>query len=132
MLSIYLYIHQIQDDIDLFYSATKTTWISVEYRLAPEYKFPIWLDDACEVTRQILANKIAYGTSNSFIYDRWMIFCVGGDENTKVGVAGDSAGGMIAASIGQTIPNLDFQVEISMSQRILIVLSFADSRLSST
>lgn len=51
----------------LFFSATKNVWISVEYRLSPEYKFPIWLDDACEVTRQILANKTAYGRINSFI-----------------------------------------------------------------
>ncbi|CAF4507009.1 unnamed protein product, partial [Rotaria sp. Silwood2] len=40
--------------------ATKTIWISVEYRLAPEHKFPIWHDDACEVIQQILANKTSY------------------------------------------------------------------------
>ncbi|UJR31672.1 hypothetical protein I4U23_019153 [Adineta vaga] len=78
---------------DMF-SATKSIWISVEYRLSPENKFPIWLDDACEVTRHILANKTAYG----------------GNENTKVGVAGDSAGGLIAASVCHTVKKLDFQV----------------------
>jgi acetyl esterase/lipase len=54
----------------MFSSATKTIWISVEYRLAPEYKFPIWLDDSCEVTREILANKTAYGTNDSYLNDQ--------------------------------------------------------------
>jgi acetyl esterase/lipase len=40
-----------------------------------------------------------------------LILCIGGNENTKVGVAGDSAGGMIAASLCHTIKNLDFQVK---------------------
>jgi hypothetical protein len=44
-----------------------------------------------------------------FLY-RPVIFPIGGNENTKVGVAGDSAGGLIAASICHTIKNLDFQV----------------------
>ena len=38
------------------------------------------------------------------------VFCLGGEENTKVGVAGDSAGGMTAASVCKTVKNLDFQV----------------------
>jgi acetyl esterase/lipase len=56
-------------NIDMISSATKSIWISVEYRLAPEHKFPIWLDDACEVTRQILANKTAYGKNHSSCKD---------------------------------------------------------------
>jgi acetyl esterase/lipase len=44
-----------------------------------------------------------------FLY-RSVILYIGGDENTKVGVAGDSAGGLIAASVCHTIKNLDFQV----------------------
>ena len=93
----------------LFTSATKSIWITVEYRLAPEHKFPIWLDDACEVTRQVLANKTAYGKSYSTFNTQYCIY-IGGNENTKVGVAGDSAGGLIAASVCHTVKNLDFQV----------------------
>lgn len=40
-----------------------------------------------------------------------MIVFTGGNETTKVGVAGDSAGGLIAASVCHTVKNLDFQVE---------------------
>ncbi|CAF1140665.1 unnamed protein product [Rotaria magnacalcarata] len=83
-----------QTIVNMLADATKTIWISVEYRLSPEYKFPIWLDDACEVTRQILANKKDYGA----------------DETTKIGVAGDSAGGLIAASVCHTVKGLDFQI----------------------
>ncbi len=46
-----------------------------------------------------------------FLY-RSVILYIGGDENTKVGVAGDSAGGLIAASVCHTIKNLDFQVTV--------------------
>jgi acetyl esterase/lipase len=45
----------------LLYSATKTIWISVEYRLGPEHKYPIWLDDASDVVQHITQNKTAYG-----------------------------------------------------------------------
>ncbi|CAF4060227.1 unnamed protein product, partial [Rotaria sp. Silwood1] len=86
-----------QTIVNMLADATKSIWISVEYRLSPEYKFPIWLDDACEVTQQILTNKINYGAN----------------ENTKIGVAGDSAGALISASICHTIKNLDFQILIS-------------------
>ena len=80
--------------------------------MAPEHKFPIWLDDACEVTQYILANKTVYGTKNNvFSYSSLIVF-TGGDEKTKVGVAGDSAGGLIAACVCRTIKDLDFQVRL--------------------
>jgi acetyl esterase/lipase len=40
---------------------TKTIWISVEYRLAPEYKYPIWLNDASDVAQYIIENKQSFG-----------------------------------------------------------------------
>ncbi|CAF4174781.1 unnamed protein product [Rotaria sordida] len=75
---------------------TKTVWISVEYRLGPEYKYPIWLNDACDVTRHIIENKESYGV----------------DQTAKIGVAGDSAGGMISACVSQEVKNIDFQILI--------------------
>lgn len=45
-----------------------------------------------------------------FIIFEFNIF-IGANENTKVGVAGDSAGGLMAASICHSIKNLDFQVD---------------------
>ena len=35
---------------------------------------------------------------------------VGGTSKSKVGVAGDSAGGQIAASVSHHVPGVDFQV----------------------
>jgi alpha/beta hydrolase fold len=42
-------------------SAAKCIAVNVEYRLAPEHKFPIFLDDSCMVARWVLDNKIAVG-----------------------------------------------------------------------
>ncbi|CAM4822287.1 unnamed protein product [Rotaria magnacalcarata] len=78
-------------------TATKSTWISVEYRLGPEHKFPIWLDDSVNVVRHIVANKVNYG----------------GTTLTKIGVAGDSGGATIAASVCLTLKDsVEFQILI--------------------
>lgn len=69
-------------------------WISVEYRLGPEHKFPIWLDDSSAVTKYIIENKSSFGV----------------DETAKVGLAGDSAGGTITAALAREIQGIDFQV----------------------
>ena len=33
----------------------------MEYRLGPEHKYPIWLDDARDVTEYIIQNKTSFG-----------------------------------------------------------------------
>ena len=65
-----------------FLSATKSVVISVEYRLAPEHPFPAQFDDCYSVV-----NAVSNEARNFEIL------------NNKIALAGDSAGGQLAAAI---------------------------------
>ncbi len=73
---------------------TTSVVVSVAYRLAPEFPFPHGADDCVAATRWIQAHLEEYG----------------GDA--RLGVAGDSAGGNLAAVVTQHVPGLSAQLLI--------------------
>ncbi|KAK3702805.1 hypothetical protein RRG08_042788 [Elysia crispata] len=72
----------------------KCVVVNVEYRTAPEHKFPAMFDDGKAVVRWVIMNKSL----------------VGGENDSKVGVIGSSSGGNIAATVAFEVPGLDYQI----------------------
>jgi acetyl esterase len=78
---------------------TNMIWLSVEYRLSPEFKYPFAYNDCCSVTQWALENKSqVFGLTSS----------------ANVGVCGNSSGGNLAALIVNRFKKrLAFQILIS-------------------
>jgi acetyl esterase len=81
--------------------ATNTIWLSVEFRLAPEYKYPYAIRDSCSVTQWALDNG-------------QKIFNL--DSEAKVGLCGSSSGGNLAALVSNSFKSkLAFQILVTPS-----------------
>ncbi|KAH3730004.1 arylacetamide deacetylase-like [Dreissena polymorpha] len=65
---------------------TNAVVLSINYRLAPKFKFPIPFEDCLMVTRHILNNPEKYGI-----------------HQEKIGLKGDSAGGNLVAAVSLNI-----------------------------
>ena len=75
---------------------TSSVWLSVEYRLSPEHKFPVGLNDCKYVLDHVYNNKAEFSSSNA-----------------KIGLSGDSSGGHYAALLANEYHSLlDYQILI--------------------
>ncbi|XP_077991480.1 ethyl acetate hydrolase-like [Glandiceps talaboti] len=91
--------HTVDAPCKIISSQAKFIIVNVEYRLAPEFKFPANIEDGVAVLRWVSENRMT----------------VGGSDKSIIGVGGDSAGGMIAANVCQELSEaniVDFQVLI--------------------
>ncbi len=118
-LPVILYIHGggwVIADIDVYDSSPRALAkganaivVSIEYRHAPEAKFPAAHDDANAAYKWVLANAAKWG----------------GDVN-KVAVAGESAGGNMAVNVAISARD----AKLPMPRSILAVYPVADSNMA--
>lgn len=84
--------------------------VSIEYRLAPEHRFPAAIEDVENATVHFLTEAAAqYGV-----------------DPTKVAVAGDSAGGNLATVIAQRLRHKKYLPPLKAQALIYPVLQFSD------
>ncbi|XP_006823841.1 ethyl acetate hydrolase-like, partial [Saccoglossus kowalevskii] len=87
-------LHSVETTCKKIACLSKCIVVSVDYRLAPEYKYPTCFYDGICTTKWVIGNKPT----------------IGGNEQSIVGVCGSSAGGTIAAVVALEVPSIRFQI----------------------
>ena len=85
--------------------------VSVEYRLAPEHRFPAALDDALAAVEYIGTHARDFGI-----------------DNARLGICGDSAGGTLAAATAQALARADGPVRLAL--QVLLCPILDNSRMT--
>ncbi|XP_048470951.1 arylacetamide deacetylase-like 4 isoform X2 [Rhincodon typus] len=96
---------------------TESTVVSVEYRLAPEYRYPTQFEDCLNATLHFLKTAGDYGV-----------------DRTRIVVCGDSAGGNLAAAICLRVTSMKESLDLpSLCAQVLIypALQMVDFNLPS-
>jgi acetyl esterase/lipase len=93
---------------------TRTVVVSVEYRLAPEFPFPAAIDDCTTATKYFLKNAADFNA-----------------DPKRVAVAGDSAGGNLAAAVSLSLRDEKFPIRIKLQVLIYPAVQFLDFNLPS-
>lgn len=83
--------------------------IAVDYRLAPEHRFPAAFEDCLAATRYVFQHAASLGV-----------------DTTKMAVAGDSAGGQLAASVALALQD-DNAIELAFA---LLIYPITDPTMS--
>ncbi|XP_071160137.1 neutral cholesterol ester hydrolase 1-like [Mytilus edulis] len=93
---------------------TQAIVISVDYRLAPEHVFPAAFDDCVKATKYFMKNAAVFGVDSS-----------------KIGVAGDSAGGNLAMAVSLYFGKENITPKLNFQGLIYPILQAMDYNLSS-
>jgi len=93
---------------------TKAVVVSVDYRMAPEFPFPAAIDDCTTATKYFMENAARFKV----------------DPN-RIAVAGDSAGGNLAAAVSLRLRDEKFPIRIKLQVLIYPVTQGLDFNLPS-
>ncbi|XP_038051225.1 arylacetamide deacetylase-like isoform X2 [Patiria miniata] len=89
--------------------------VSIEYRLAPEHPFPAAYEDCLNATKWFMDHAQDYHVDRS-----------------RIGVAGDSAGGALAAAVSQILHDEPGYPDVALQALIYPITQFIDNHTPAT
>jgi acetyl esterase/lipase len=93
---------------------THSVFVSVDYRLAPEYAYPAAHEDSVKATKFFLKHAKQYNVDSS-----------------RIAIAGDDAGGSLAATVALKLRDEDFKPSLKMQVLLSPITQAVDFKLPS-